>query len=73
MQTEPQILARRLDLVLISRRKTTRDLEVVNLPRILLQKKYFRLTRKLKYLGNMIPVVVGTLGTVLNGIEKNLG
>ena len=80
IQTNNLILARRLNLVIINKKERT----CIMIPadhRIKLKEsekkdKYLDLARELKKLRNMkvtiIPIVIGTLGTVTEGLVKGL-
>ena len=82
IQTDHLIPARRPDLIIINKRK--RICKIVIVPadhRIKLKEsekkdKYLDLARELKKLWNMkvtiVPIVIGALGTVTNGLLKGL-
>ena len=82
IKTNYRIPARKLDVVLINKKKITSHLADCPVPNDQSKKinkkykldKYLDLVKELKNLWNMkltvIPMIVGTLGTVLKGLEK---
>ena len=84
IQTDNSISARRPDLTIVNKKKRTCkivDFAVSTDHRIKLKEcekkdKYLDLTRELKELWNMkvtiIPIVIGTFGTVIKGLLKGL-
>ena len=84
IHTDPLISARRLDLIIINKKKRTCkivDFAVLADHRIKLKEcekkdKYLDLARELKKLWNMqvtiIPIVIGAFGTVTKGLLKGL-
>ena len=83
LQTDHQIPARRLDLIIIIKKRTCKivDFAVPVDHRIKLKEcekkdKYLDLARELKKLWNMqvaiIPIVIGVFGTVTKGLLKGL-
>ena len=86
IQTDHLIPARRLDLIIIKKKKRKRICKIVdfavaadhriNLKESEKKDKYLDLARELKKLWNMkvtiVPIVIGALGTVTKGLLKDL-
>ena len=81
IQTDHLISTRRSDLIIINNNNSIVDFDVPANHRVKLKEskkkdKYLDLARELKELWNMkvmiIPIVIGALGTVTEGIGKNM-
>ena len=84
IQTDHLIRARRLDLIIINKKKRickTVDFAVlvdhrINLKECEKKDKYLNLARELKKLSNVkvtvVPIVIGALGTITKGLLKRL-